>query len=158
LFCRGETPSKTLRFGYLGKRIETQTHWTSLKARINANLRVPRIILRHQSTLGRSLLSVALKFCALALLMLTACAHYQAQPILLADLTTPQAKHTLSAPCIRAQHANTLPWTEAQLIGAASCFSPELARAKAALQLAAVNGDLAKQYPGLALVLGRICA
>ncbi len=85
--------------------------------------------------------------------MFNACAHYQVRPISLTALTRMQAEHTLDSPCINGARANASAWSEAQLVSAASCFNPELARAKAALHLAQVNGDLAKQYPGLALVL-----
>ena len=44
-------------------------------------------------------------------------------------------------------------WLEAELITAALCFNAELARSNAASHLAAASGELARQYPGLALVL-----
>lgn len=92
------------------------------------------------------------------LLLANGCAHYQAQPISLADFANAQNTHSLDSPCIKAAWANAtyadnLAYTEAQLIAAAECFNPDLARARAATQLALSNGALAKQYPGLALVL-----
>ena len=90
--------------------------------------------------------------------MTTGCAHYQAQPIVLADIARAQGAHSLQAPCINSMHTSAPQfakpeYTELELIAAAECFNPELARAKAATQLAAANGELARQYPGLALVL-----
>ena len=92
------------------------------------------------------------------LLIATGCAHYQAQPISIVDVAEVQNRHSVDAPCIQAAHADALnpdalEYTEAQLVAAAECFNPELARAKAATQLALNNGELAKQYPGLMLVL-----
>ena len=94
-----------------------------------------------------------LKFSLSLLLLTSGCAHYQAQPIALADLSQAQNRHSLDAPCIKAVHANVLEFSELELIAAAQCFNPELARAKVATPLALANGELARQYPGLALVL-----
>ncbi len=92
------------------------------------------------------------------LLISTGCAHYQAQPIALAELAYAQDKRTLAAPCSSASNAKApglanLKYSETELVAAAECFNPELARAKAATQLASANGELARLYPGLALVL-----
>jgi outer membrane protein TolC len=94
------------------------------------------------------------KMRALAVLLCVGCTHYQAKPITLSAIASAQASHSMAARCIVAAHRNgTAGWTEAALIGAAECFNPALARAKAATRLAAANGGLARQYPGLALVL-----
>ena len=92
------------------------------------------------------------------LLIITGCAHYQAQPITLAELSFAQGKRTLAAGCSTAANADAptfakLDYSEAELVAAAECFNPELARAKAATQLASANGELARRYPGLALVV-----
>ncbi len=94
-----------------------------------------------------------LKFGLSILLLLTGCAHYQAQPIALAALASAHNGHSLDAPCRKASTVNASEFSEIALIAAAQCFNPELARAKAAIQLALANGELARQYPGLALVL-----
>ncbi len=99
-----------------------------------------------------------LKFGFSLILLASGCAHYQAQPIALADLGDRQNGYSLDAPCIKATRVNArrsanFELSEAALITAAQCFNPELARAKAATQLALAKGELARQYPGLALVL-----
>ena len=94
------------------------------------------------------------KLIGFALLLLVGCAHYQAKPIALSNIAQAQAGQSLAAPCIAAAHvAGGDQWLEAELIAAAECFNPSLARAKAATQLAAANGSVARQYPGLALVI-----
>jgi outer membrane protein TolC len=92
------------------------------------------------------------KISVLTLLALSGCAHYQAQPIALADVVRTQAQHSLTAPCCAALHVGTA-WREAELVAAALCFNPALARATAAVRLAALNGELAGRYPGLALII-----
>ena len=88
------------------------------------------------------------------MLLCLGCTHYQAKPITLSAIATAHASHSMAAPCIGAvQPLGTAQWPEAALIAAAECFNPALARAKAATKFAAANGGLARQYPGLALVL-----
>ena len=99
------------------------------------------------------MLILKLKFGLLLLLLTSGCAHYQAQPIALADLSHAQNSHSLDSPCIKALHTNASEFSELELIAAAQCFNPELARAKAATKLALTNSELARQYPGLALIL-----
>ena len=99
------------------------------------------------------MLILKLKFGLSLLLFTSGCAHYQAQPIALVDFSEAQNGHSLDSPCIKALHTNALEFSELELIAAAQCFNPELARAKAATKLALTNGELARQYPGLALIL-----
>ncbi len=87
-------------------------------------------------------------------MLFVGCAHYHANPITLSGITTAQAGHSMADSCIASAHrSGSDQWREAELIAAAECFNPSLARAKAATHLAAANGSLARQYPGLALVL-----
>ena len=94
------------------------------------------------------------KLGSLTVLLGLGCTHYQAKPITLTAIAAAQASHSIATPCIVAvQPLSTRQWSEAALIAAAECFNPALARANAATKLAAANGSLARQYPGLVLVL-----
>jgi outer membrane protein TolC len=97
---------------------------------------------------------LALHAALLAALLGVGCVQYQAKPMLLTAIATAQQSRSMASSCIKAiQRSNALRWREAELIAAAECFNPALARAKAATQLAAASGELAQRYPGLALVL-----
>jgi outer membrane protein TolC len=97
-------------------------------------------------------IAVARSLFSTALLTLSGCVVYQPKPVDMAQLQRSYQDRTLAAPCIAAIHASGA-WRAEDIIAASHCQNPELARARAVIELAQRSGELAKRYPGLALVL-----